>query len=178
MAVEVDSQEQLLLRFEDLFNANIDAVFNVAHRLLWNRADAEDIVQTTFLKAITQMDQLREADRARPWLLQMAYRDSIGTIRRRRDRPTDPAKLPERATSQPGPGDIAVASEIARLVAAALADLDESERIAVTLRDVEDLPMREVASVMDIRISAAKMRVHRGRASLRTALQEETRHGV
>ena len=55
------------------------------------------------------------------------------------------------------------------------AQLEESERLAVTLRDVEDLPMSDVASVMEIGLSAAKMRVHRGRASLRVALQEDAR---
>jgi len=176
--VEVRSQEQVVLRFGDLFNTNVDAVFNVAQRLVWNRADAEDIVQTTFLKALTRIDQLRDSERVRPWLLQIAYRDAIALLRRRRDHPTDPSLLPEHAASQPGPGDVAVASEMARIVTEALNQLEESERIAVTLRDVEDIPMRDVASIMGVGLSAAKMRVHRGRASLRIALQEDARSGM
>lgn len=171
--MQVGSQEQVSPRIEDLFDANVDAVFNVAQRLLWNRSDAEDVVQMTFLKALTRMDQLRRSDRVRPWLLQIAYRDAIALLRRRRDRPTDPMLLPERATSESGPSDIAIASDMARIVTNALDQLDESERIAVTLRDVEDLSMRDVASIMGIGVSAAKMRVHRGRAALRVALRED-----
>ncbi len=176
--MEVESPEQVFLQFEDLFNGNVDAVFNVAQRLLWNRADAEDVVQTTFLKAITRIDQLRDSDRARPWLLQIAYRDAIGLLRKRRDRPTDPSTLPEQPATDPGPGDLAITSDMARIVGAALDKLEESERLAVTLRDVEDLSMRDVASIMGIGLSAAKMRVHRGRSSLRIALQEDMRSGM
>jgi RNA polymerase sigma-70 factor (ECF subfamily) len=176
--VEVESPERVFLRFEYLFNANVDAVFNVAQRLLWNRSDAEDVVQTTFLKALTRIDQLRDDERVRPWLLQIAYRDAIALLRRRRDRPTDPSLLPEWAAVEPGPSDIAIASDMARIVTVALAQLEESERLAVTLRDIEDFPMRDVASIMGIGLSAAKMRVHRGRASLRVALQEDARSGL
>jgi RNA polymerase sigma-70 factor (ECF subfamily) len=95
---------------------NVDAVFNVAQRLLWNRADAEDVVQTTFLKALTRIDQLRDNERVRPLLLQIAYRDAIALLRRRRDRPTDPSLLPEHAATQPGPSDIAIAFDMARIV--------------------------------------------------------------
>ena len=99
-------------------------------------------------------------------------------LRRRRDRPTDPSLLPEWAAVEPGPSDIAIASDMARIVTVALAQLEESERLAVTLRDVEDLPMRDVASIIGIGLSAAKMRVLRGRASLRVALQEDARSGL
>lgn len=171
--MQVRSQEQVSLQIEDVFEANVDAVFNVAQRLLWNRSDAEDVVQMTFLKALTRMDQLRESERVRPWLLQIAYRDAITLLRRRRDRPTDPVLLPEQASDESGPSDVAIASDMARIVTNALDQLDESERMAVTLRDVEDLPMRDVASIMGIGVSAAKMRVHRGRAALRVALRED-----
>lgn len=163
----------LLARLEQLFTRHVDQVFNVSYRLLWNRSDAEDVVQNTFLKASTHLDQLRDPTKARPWLLQIAYRESIGVIRRRRDVPLDPTSLRDIATTDRGPADTAVAGSLAQIVAANLAQLNSSERTAVVLRDVEELPMHEVATVMGIGLSAAKMRVHRGRAALRVLLEKE-----
>ena len=64
-----------------------------------------------------------------------------------------------------------MATDIASALGRALASLSEGERMAVVLRDVEQLPMREVATVMGIGRSAAKMRVQRGRQALRGRLE-------
>ncbi len=166
-----ESDLVLRKRVEALFVAHVEAVFNVAYRVLWNRADAEDVVQATFLKAFTRLDQLRDSSRVRPWLLQVAYREAITVVRRRRETPTDPEALPESAATALGPEDTSVLSELAAELSKALQSLDADERMAVVLRDVEQLPMREVAEVLGIGLSAAKMRVHRGRQSLRVKLE-------
>lgn len=157
-------------RVETLFVAHIDAVFNVAYRVLWNRADAEDVVQATFVKAFTRLDQLADEQRSRPWLLQVAYREAIAVIRRRRDVPVDPSTLPEGVSAANGPEEQALLSDLARELSNALAQIDADERLAVVLRDVEQLAMRDVAEVLGVGLSAAKMRVHRGRQSLRVLL--------
>ncbi|MDH4278980.1 MAG: sigma-70 family RNA polymerase sigma factor [Acidimicrobiia bacterium] len=169
MAIRVEPAALRLV--EELFVIHVDAVFNVAYRVVWSRPDAEDVVQATFIKAFTRLDQLKDRDRIRPWLLQVAYREAITVIRRRRDVPVDPAEFPERRATGPGPDDVAVAADVASALGRALASLSEGERMAVVLRDVEQLPMREVATVMGIGRSAAKMRVHRGRQALRSRLE-------
>ncbi len=157
---------------EELFVANVDAVYNVAYRVLWSKADAEDAVQSTFVKGFTRFDQLGDSSKARPWLLQIAYREAITIVRRRRDFPTDPSEMPEAVSNEPGPADHAIASAVAEQLSIALNTLGEDERMAVVLRDVEQLPMRDVANILDIGLSAAKMRVHRGRAELRRILSD------
>ena len=91
-------------------------------------------------------------------------------MRRRRDLPTDPSEMPVSAGHEPGPADHAIASAVAEQLSLALNQLGEDERMAVVLRDVEQLPMRDVADVLEVGVSAAKMRVHRGRAQLRRIL--------
>ncbi len=157
-------------RITALFLEHVDAVFNVSYRVVWNKDDVEDVVQATFLKAFTRLDQLERPDRVRPWLLQIAYRESIAVIRRRRELPTDPQSVPEEASVLPQPDDVVVGLAVADAISQALERLDPDERMAVVLRDVEELPMREVAEVLDVGLSAAKMRVHRGRQALRVAL--------
>jgi DNA-directed RNA polymerase specialized sigma24 family protein len=78
--------------------------------------------------------------------------------------------MPEFATEQRSPADRAVANDVSRIVSAALAQMDQSHRVAVVLSDVEELPMAQVGEVLDIGDSAAKMRAHRGRGSLRAIL--------
>ena len=168
------SAADVLGRVELLFVENVDAVFNVASRVVWNRIDAEDVVQRTFVKALSRLDQLNDPARARPWLLQIAYREAIAVIRSRREVPTDPGAMPDSAAAALGPADFAVASNVARIVHGALQSMDMDERLAVVLRDVEQLPMKSVAEVLDVGLSAAKMRVHRGRASLRVLLSTES----
>jgi len=168
-----EQMDALVDRLELLFVTNLDAVFNVAHRVLWNRSDAEDVVQNSFLKAATRLDQLHDDNRARPWLLQIAYREAIAVLRKRRETPVDPATIPDRIAPGRGPDELAVAADLAAAVASALERMDSGERIAVVLRDIEELPMREVAEVIGIGLSAAKMRVSRGRASLRSMLDRE-----
>lgn len=162
--------DEIHRRVVALFREHVDAVFNVAFRSLWNRADSEDVVQATFVKAFTKLDQLEDHERVRPWLLQIAYREAIAVIRSRRDLPVDPAEMPEAVSLSQGPADAAVCADIAAKISLALSNLDADERMAVVLRDVEELPMREVAEVLGVGHSAAKMRVHRGRQSLRVEL--------
>jgi len=154
-------------RVESLFEAHIDSVFNVGYRVLWNRADAEDVAQRTFLKALQRLDQIEDDRRERAWLLQIAYREAIASMRKRREVPTAPDKFPVVPAPGACPAEAAIAAEVASRLAVALAAMRDDERIAVVLRDVEGLPMRDVAEVLGIGHSAAKMRVNRGRSSLR-----------
>lgn len=170
VAADNSAATAVLGRIESLFVGNVDAVFNVAYRVLWNTADAEDVVQQTFVKAVTSLDQLRDSSRERPWLLRVAYREAIAVVRRRRELPTDPGDLPVTVADGSCPLETAVATDIAAIVHRALEQMNNEERMAVVLRDVEGLPMRDVAVVLGIGVSAAKMRVHRGRASLRQLL--------
>lgn len=163
----------VLENLEALFVEHVVAVFNVAFRVVWSQADAEDVVQHTFLKAVTRLDQLCDTGRVRPWLLQVAYRESISVLRARREVPMDPERMPEGATNAAGPADSTVAHDVTRILNTALGRMDPDERLAVILRDVERLSMREVAEVLGVGLSAAKMRVHRGRASLRVLVASE-----
>ncbi len=159
-----------LAQITRLFEDNADAAFNVAYRIVWNRADAEDVVQSTFIQVYLKMGQLHDQTKARSWLLQIAYRQALNILRRRKDEPTDPADLPDRFTSHDATAQPALQNDLRLTIQTAINRLPQNLRIAVVLRDVEGLPMREVASVLDIGQSAAKMRVTRAREQLRTEL--------
>jgi RNA polymerase sigma-70 factor, ECF subfamily len=73
---------------------------------------------------------------------------------------------------EPGPEQSAVAGEIRRLLAAALADLPDRQRAVVTLRDVHGLSSEEVCSTLDLSQANQRVLLHRGRARLRTVLED------
>ena len=162
-----------LPQLSELFHEHVGGVYNVAYRILWSRADAEDVVQQTFLRAFVRLEQLTERSKARSWLLTIAYRESIAVVRRRRDIPTEPASLPEAGNNSGDPALLAQHGALAERIDAAIQALPENLRSAVVLRDVEELPMAEVAEALGIGISAGKMRVARGREALRLSLQDE-----
>ncbi len=158
----------------ELFQANADAAFNVAYRLVWNRADAEDVVQSSFVKAARGLGQLRDPDKARSWLLSITYREALAVLRTHRDIATDPAVLRDTVGVGPGPEDLAVQQELAVMIQAAIDGLPTTLRTAFVLRDVEEVPMANVAEILGIGISAAKMRVARAREVLRITLMGRT----
>ncbi len=168
--VDLAAANSRLNQITSLFEDNADAAFNVAYRIVWNRADAEDVVQSTFIQVYLKLDQLQDKSKARSWLLQIAYRQALNILRRRKDEPTDPADLPDRFTSDDATAEPTLQKDLRLTIQTAIDHLPQNLRIAVVLRDVEGLPMREVASVLDIGQSAAKMRVTRAREQLRTEL--------
>ena len=90
----LDVTGPLHARIEALFRAHVDAVYNVAYRVLWNAADAEDVVQAAFVKAFTRLDQLEDDAKARPALADLLSRShhDRATAERRSDRPDRDAR--------------------------------------------------------------------------------------
>lgn len=166
----VDRLDERLARLTELFRSHASAVHNVAFRIVWQRADAEDVVQATFVQAFLHLGELRDGTRARPWLLSIAYRQSLTVLRRRREQPTEPGGLPDRADASPDPGAQVERAELAAMLRAAIDALPETLRTAFVLRDVEELSMADTAAVLGVGESAAKMRVARAREQLRRAL--------
>jgi RNA polymerase sigma-70 factor (ECF subfamily) len=153
-------------------------VHTLARRMVGDHQRAQDVVQATFIQGWQHCEQLRDASSTRSWLLRIAYRESLHALRDRREVPTAPEDLTD-ARAADDPAAEVVARDERDRVLALLLTLPESLRAAVLLRDVNDLPMAEVATVLGVSASAAKMRVHRGREALRCAWNEqEVNHGL
>ena len=157
----------------ELFEANAGAAFNVAYRITWSRADALDVVQDAFIKAMRKADQLREPTKARSWLLSITYREALSLLRSRRETATDPSDFDGLSGRAEDPADVVARRELAAFIDAAIMRLAEPLRTAFVLRDVEELPIAEVAEILGIGLSASKMRVARAREQLRVALEGE-----
>jgi RNA polymerase sigma-70 factor (ECF subfamily) len=165
--------------FRSLVERHSRYVFHVAYRLTGSASDAEDVVQTTFLRAYQQLSRFEARADFRTWLHRIAVNCSIDLIRSRRHREVghDPDDLEYRSAAAsddataPGPDRLMLSREIRDRVSAGMAQLSASERLASTLRHVEGLPIRDVAAAMGLKTEAAKNSIFRAVRKMRAALE-------
>ena len=165
--------------FRSLVERHSRYVFNVAYRLTGSASDAEDVVQTAFLRAYQQLSRFEARADFRTWLHRITVNCSIDLIRSRRHREIghDPDDLEfESAGSDPQhaaltPDRLLLSTEIRDRIADGMAQLSASERLAFTLRHVEGLPIRDVALKMGLKTEAAKNSIFRAVKKMRVALE-------
>ena len=174
-------------RFVEHFRAKI---FNYSWLMCGHREDAEEVAQETLMRVFENFDQLREPERVRPWVYQIARNACL--MKRRKsvfapDRElslddflpamdhdgghvklqiADWSGLPDRQMLQ---------SEMKQVLDTAISELPQNYRSVVLLRDVENLSTSETAHVLDLTEDVVKTRLHRGRLALRQKLDEYLR---
>ena len=146
-----------------------DDCWRYALRLLGERADAEDAVQETFMRAIAALPHYRDQERFRPWLFTILVNQcrNLAIARQRRARRFD--VLPIEGASH-SLGHTAPTPLPDDALARALACLDPLQREAVLLKYGEELGYGDMARLTGASESALKMRVKRACAHLRTLL--------
>ncbi|HET9093217.1 MAG TPA: RNA polymerase sigma factor [Acidimicrobiales bacterium] len=156
--------------FEHLVVATTASCYQLAYRLVGNEHDARDVVQETYLRAYRGLKRFRGEAAVTTWLHRITVNTAARLLERRSRSATAtldenvevvemrPDRLPESAAS--------AADDRSRLVAA-LGELPDGLRLVVVLRDVYDLPHRDIARELGISQSAAKVRLHRARRLLR-----------
>jgi RNA polymerase sigma-70 factor (ECF subfamily) len=147
---------------EAFYRRHVAHVVGLAQRLLGNSWDAEDVAQETFVTAFEIWDQLRDYERARAWLLQIAVRKVHRQFRKRRllrllglDRNPDDLPLDALARDDVSPE---LRSELV-VLDSVLKKLRSQDRLAWMLRHVEGMPLAEVATHCDCSLATAKRRI-------------------
>jgi RNA polymerase sigma-70 factor (ECF subfamily) len=157
---------------------NLRRVFALIYRIVGNVADAQDLTQDTFIKALQRKDQLKDAEKAAQWLGRVASNTAIDFLRRRArvnftelDTLVEPlAEVPESRVDQE-----MLRAEEAAYLDQCLDALSVRERTALVLRDVEDMPAAEVAEVLGC--SPATVRSHIANARTKFRAIYEKRRG-
>jgi RNA polymerase sigma-70 factor (ECF subfamily) len=155
---------------ERLVTRYLRPIHAVAASYLAERADIEDAVQETFLRALDRIATYQPARRFAPWLYQIARnvaRDRVASSARRR---TEPLLDSDIEDAGPDPESMLERSEIRRRVAAAIADLPEQQRTAFRLHDVEGYTTNEIARIMGLSAGTVRSHVHYARRTLRGTL--------
>ena len=156
--------------FGTLVSRYYDACWRFAYHMLGERADAEDVVQDSFLRAYLAIGRYDERDQFRGWLFRILTnqcRNAL-TSRGRRTRRFVQDEIALESAPAPPPG-LATGVEDAALVHA-LSQLDPLQREALLLKYAEGLEYGEMSAMTGAGESALKMRVKRGSERLRALL--------
>jgi len=145
-------------------------LFRVAHSVLRSRAEAEDVVQDTFVRVLERRGQLREIREMRVWLVRIAW--NLALDRRRRIRPEQfDAGFAESLAGRDLAADKALVE--AQRMAAVLRELERlprAERHVLLLAAIEELGTAEMAEVLGRSESAVRALLFRARTRLRERL--------
>jgi RNA polymerase sigma-70 factor (ECF subfamily) len=157
--------------FDELVERYQLRLFRFAYRLLRDRAEAEDAVQETFVRAYRALNAYSPDGFFSSWI----YRIALNECRRRMRgyRPTVAIELAPPARNLPDPQQSILARERHRFVREALDTLPEHYRLVMVLFYFEELSVEEIAHTLGISVSAVKVRLHRGRERLAKILEQE-----
>jgi RNA polymerase sigma-70 factor (ECF subfamily) len=170
-------------RFERDVLPMLPSLYGAALRMTRNPADAEDLVQDTYLRAFRGFASFKEGTNLKAWLYRILTNSFINTYRKRQREPQTvegPDDLDEwylfdrlGARSVEGSAEDQVLEQLPdEEVKAALESLPENFRLPVLLADVEGFSYKEIADIMGTPIGTVMSRLHRGRKALEKALWE------
>ena len=169
--------------FAELAMPYMSALYSAALRMTRNPADAEDLVQETYLRAYRGFGGFREGTNLKAWLYKILTNTFINTYRAKKRRP-DEVDLDdtedfylyrrlgglEAANADRTPEAEVLDAIPDEMVKEALEALPEQFRMAVLLADVEGFSYKEIADILDVPIGTVMSRIHRGRRALQKRL--------
>ncbi|VIO73460.1 ECF RNA polymerase sigma factor SigW [Bradyrhizobium ivorense] len=165
-----------------IMQANNRRLFRLARGILRNDSEAEDVVQDTYVRAFTHLDQFRGESSLSTWLSRIAMNEALGRVRRRPASvewselrqggheaqiiqfPLSSADDPERSMAQ---------REIQHVVEHAIDELPEAFRLVFITRVIEGMNVEETADILDLKPETVKTRLHRARAMLRDNVERK-----
>ena len=175
------TDEQLMLAyaegedraFRELFQRYAPVLLRLLQRHVGRPADAQDLVQQTFLQVHRARRDFRPNERLRPWIMTIALNLSRDLLRRRGRRPetsVEESALPLSVAVQP---TVETTNHVSQRVRAALRELPQDQRMVIELHWFEELSFEEIAAVVGATCGAARVRAHRGYAAMRKVLEPD-----
>jgi RNA polymerase sigma-70 factor (ECF subfamily) len=168
-----DSQVQSELDLQNqLIQQNLRRIFLLIYRIVGNVDDAQDLTQETFIKALQRQSQLKDLEKASNWLSRIASNTAIDFLRRnRRFTFTDVGEAEGRISAMESPEQIVLRGERKLHLDGGLAGLTERERMALLLRDVEDIPADQVAAQMKCSMATVRSHIANARTKFKRYLE-------
>ncbi len=180
------TEPDLGVLFEEQALPYLDQLYAAALRMTRNPADAEDLVQETFVKAFAAFKQFEQGTNLKAWLYRILTNTYINSYRKKQREPYQSA-VDELEDWQLGGAESTTAASSRSAEAEALDHLPDSAvkdalqaipedfRMAVYLADVEGFSYQEIADIMKTPIGTVMSRLHRGRRLLRDLLTDYAR---
>ena len=168
-----------------LVKRNNRRLFRVARAVVRDDAEAEDIVQETYVSAFTKLDSFRGSSRFSTWLTRIALNEALGRMRKRRPA----AELSELDVADGANGGSVIMfptslkppgadAELARkqvrdLLEKAVDELPDAFRLVFIFRDIEEMSIEDTATQLSLKPETVKTRLHRARRLMRLAVEKQ-----
>lgn len=161
-------------RFEILIEPHFDALFRAAYRLARNRADAEDLVQETCVRAYEHIDEPRDPQLVKPWLLRVMHNLFIDGARRARIASLASSGDDEEASSaaHESPEESLNTAQREEQLHRAWLKLDRNHRALLALQ-AEGYSVKEISEITGVDTEALNARLYRARRSFARHLAAE-----
>ena len=167
--------------FTELVNRYARNIFRLARHITKNDQDAEDVLQETFLKAYSRLDQFHGDSKFYTWLVRIGVNESLMKIRRRKDgkfvaldqeiETGEGTFVKELPADGENPEEHYGREEIREALSNAIDGLADAYKTVFVLRDVNGLSTEETAQALELSVPAVKSRLLRARLQLRDKLK-------
>ena len=166
-----------------IMQANNRRLYRLARGILRNDAEAEDVVQETYVRAFTHLAEFRGDSSLATWLARIAMNEALGRLRRQRPA-VEWTSLPPgtleaqiiqfpHAASSEDPEKSMAQRQIQHVVEHAIDELPEAFRIVFITRVIEGMNVEETAEILGLKPETVKTRLHRARAILRDNVEKK-----
>lgn len=148
-------------------------LYRVTRAILRDDAEAEDVIQDTYVRAYQHLDQFAGSALFSTWLTRIAVHESLRRLRLRNryqqleNSEHDEESVMDVVETSLDPEQRASVAELGQILEEAVLGLPDHYRTVIMLRDVEELSTSETAAALDITEQNVKIRLHRGRAMMR-----------
>jgi len=165
--------------FEDLALPLFDQLYNFAHWLTRDTAEAEDLVQETYTKALKGFSSFRAGTNFRAWIFRILRNSFLTSRTGLRTKVTlDEDDAHAIASPEPTPEEVLIETSKREQVQEALTELSVPFREILLLCEVEEMSYEEIAQVLAIAPGTVMSRLHRARKALRAALTPKLKGGA
>lgn len=165
-----------------IMQANNRRLYRLARGILRNDAEAEDVVQETYVRAFTHLERFRGDSSLSTWLSRIAMNEALGRLRRRRpgvEWSTLEQSMPQAQiipfpfASNDDPEKSMAQREIQQVVEHAIDELPEPFRLVFITRVIEGMNVEETAEILGLKPETVKTRLHRARNLLRDNVERK-----
>jgi RNA polymerase sigma-70 factor (ECF subfamily) len=166
-----------------IMQANNRRLYRIARGILRNDAEAEDVVQETYVRAFTHLDGFRGDSSLSTWLARIAMNEALGRLRRQRPSVDLDGLAPGVVEAQIIQFPLSAASEdpeksmaqreIQQVVERAIDELPDAFRIVFITRVIEGMNVEETAEILGLKPETVKTRLHRARTMLRDNVERK-----
>jgi RNA polymerase sigma-70 factor (ECF subfamily) len=153
--------------FTEIVELYADKVFSEAYYIMNNREDALDASQLVFLRVFQNIKHFKGESLLSTWIYRITVNTCLRELKKRNRKP------PEPDDDDPDPQDEVIRNEEEKIAMEILAKLPEPYRVILIMREMNDMPFKDISDVLGISVNLAKVRAFRAKARFKQLLEEQ-----